>query len=76
MEIIIICVVGFIIWMAALVYHIRRTDCSDTERILWTIILCTLNILGVFLYFFLGPKTEDERILSEQELKDKFNKGT
>lgn len=74
-----ILVIGFIIfavWIATLIYHIRRTDCTDTEKILWAIILCTLNILGLVLYFIFGPASEeDNRVLSEQELKDKFNRG-
>lgn len=75
MEIISIGVLLFVIWISALIYHIRRQDCSDTDRLLWVIVLCTLNILGVILYFFLGPKSENDRVLTEQELKDKFNKG-
>jgi tetratricopeptide (TPR) repeat protein len=45
----------------------------DTDKIIWTIVLCTLNILGVVLYWILAPAGRD-RVLSEQELKDKFNK--
>jgi len=76
MELLIIAVIGFAVWIAALIYHIRRTDCTDTEKLLWAIILCTLNVLGVVLYFFFGPASEDDnRVLSEQELKDKFNRG-
>jgi Trk-type K+ transport system membrane component len=65
--------IGFIIWILALVSHLRRNDCSDTDKIIWTIVLCTTNILGVVLYWFLAPRG-DERVLSEQELKDKFNR--
>lgn len=64
----------FVLWVAVLVSHLRRKDCSDTDRIVWTIVLCTLNIVGVALYFFMGP-AGDARVLTEQELKDKFNRG-
>jgi len=67
------CGIGFVIWIMALVSHLRRTDHSDTDKIIWTIILCTLNILGVVLYWFIAPRGND-RVLSEQELKDKFNR--
>ena len=66
--------VGFIIWLISLVSHLRRTDYSDTDMIIWTIVLCTLNILGVVLYLLFAPAGEN-RVLSEQELKDKFNRG-
>jgi len=69
-------ILSFLIWIAVLIYHIRRQDCSDTDRLLWVVVLCTLNILGAILYFFLAPPSEDCQILTEQELKDKFNKGT
>lgn len=64
---------GFLIWIIALVSHLRRTDYSDTDKIVWTIVLCTLNVLGVILYFFLAPPG-DQRVLSEAELKEKFNR--
>jgi hypothetical protein len=71
-----VCLGGFLflVWIAVLVSHLRRKDCSDTDRIVWTIVLCTLNIVGVALYFFIGP-AGDARVLTEQELKDKFNRG-
>ena len=74
-ESILIAAIAFTIWLIALVSHLRRTDCSDTDKITWTIILCTLNILGVVLYWFLGPRGADDRVLTEEELKEKFNRG-
>jgi dolichyl-phosphate-mannose--protein O-mannosyl transferase len=64
---------AFLIWMIALISHLRRTDYSDTDKIIWTVVLCTLNILGVILYWFFAPRGDDG-VLSEQELKDKFNR--
>ena len=68
-----VCALGFIIWILALVSHLRRTDYSDTDKIIWTIVLCTLNIFGVILYWFFAPPGND-RVLSEPELIDKFNR--
>ncbi len=63
----------FLIWIIALVSHLRRTDYSDTDKIVWTIVLCTLNFLGVILYLFFAPPG-DQRVLSEAELKEKLNR--
>jgi len=64
--------IGFIVWLIVLVSHLRRTDYSDTDKIIWTIVLCTLNILGVILYWIFAPVGE-HRVLTEQELKERFN---
>lgn len=64
----------FLVWIVTLVSHLRRTDYSDGDRIVWTIVLCTLNILGVVLYWCLAP-AGNCRVLTENELKDKFNRG-
>ena len=71
-EAILIAAIPFIIWMFALISHLRRTDYSDADKIIWTIVLCTLNILGVILYWLFAPAGQD-RVLTEQELKDRFN---
>lgn len=74
-------VVLFLIWLFELVSHLRRTDLSDTDRIVWTIVLCTLNILGVVLYQLYAPKDEAvakrRKSLAEDEaeLKERFNRG-
>jgi len=60
-------VVLFLVWIGVLVYHLRRTDLSDTDRIVWTVVLCTLNLLGVLLYAIIAPHPE-----SEAELKERF----
>jgi len=63
----------FALWICALVYHLRRVDLPDTERIVWTIVLCCLNVLGVVLYFCMVPAPPQEQPLSEADLKAKFN---
>ena len=65
-------VLGFILWLVTLVSHIRRTDLTDTDRIVWTIILCTLNVLGMALYWCLAPAGKSQ-VRTEKELKEYFN---
>jgi hypothetical protein len=64
--------VGFILWLITLVSHLRRTDLSDSDRIVWTVVLCTLNVLGMALYWILAPAGES-KIKTEAELKEYFN---
>lgn len=64
----------FLVWIGVLVHHLRRSDLSDTDRIVWTIVLCTLNLLGVVLYLAIAPQS-DYRVESEAELKERFNRG-
>ncbi|MEO6846412.1 MAG: PLDc N-terminal domain-containing protein [Chthoniobacterales bacterium] len=71
----------FLIWLATLIKHIGRQDLKDTDKIVWTIILCTLNILGVILYWCMtpssrprrAPKPGKHRARTEAELKEYFN---
>jgi hypothetical protein len=65
-------ILSFVLWLGTLVSHLRRTDLSDTDRIVWTIVLCTLNVLGMVLYWFLAPAGES-RVRTEAELKEYFN---
>ncbi|MBE2181247.1 MAG: PLDc_N domain-containing protein [Chthoniobacterales bacterium] len=74
-ELVLFALVPFLIWIVALISHVRRRDYPDTDKIIWTIILCTLNILGVVLYWFFAPRGAEERVLTEEELKEKFNRG-
>ncbi len=76
MSYLFIAIILLAIWIAALISLIRRTDIADTDKIIWTIVLCTLNLLAVALYVIFGPSSTENRVLSEQELKDKFNRGT
>ena len=64
-------ILGGIVWLWALVTVIRDRRMSDTDRIVWTVVLCTLNILGVVLYFLLAPSPKAR---TDEELKDHFNR--
>ena len=45
-----------IAWVAVLVRLLQRTDLDGTTKISWVIVLCVLNVLGLFIYLFFGPK--------------------
>lgn len=65
-------VVSFIGWILTLIIHLRRSDLSDTDRIVWTVVLCTLNIPGMILYCIMAPDG-DSKAKTEEELKAYFN---
>ena len=46
---------------------------KDVDKIVWTIVVCTLNVLGMVLYWFMAPKEPNSSARSEKELKDYFN---
>lgn len=43
-------------YLYILITHLRRTDYSDTDKIVWAIVLCTLHLFGALLYLILAPK--------------------
>lgn len=65
-------ILSFVLWLVTLVSHLRRTDLADVDRIVWTIVLCTLNVLGMVLYWCLAP-AGNSRVRTEAELKEYFN---
>lgn len=65
-------ILGFLIWLWVLVTVLKSTEMKDTDRIVWTVVLCTLNILGVILYWLFAPTPKAR---TEKELKDYFNNG-
>ncbi len=74
MDVTLLIVSGFLVWIGMLIYHLRRRDISDTDRIVWTVVICTTNIIGVILYFFMGPAgLESTKARTEEELKAYFN---
>lgn len=51
-TIVIAIIVGQICWLVTLSSFLGNKEIEPTERIIWTIVLCTLNIVGMFLYLF------------------------
>ena len=63
-----------ILWLLTLASLLKRQDMQGTDKIVWTIVLCFLNVLGMFLYWFLAPAQQKNPLArSEKELKDYFN---
>jgi len=72
---VLVSVILFWAWLSALVSVIRCQEMKDADRIIWVILLCVLNLLGLILYWFLDPVPKRTRSLArtDQELKDYFN---
>lgn len=64
-------IAGLLLWFWTLVSVLGNKEMKDADRIVWIIVLCTLNIPGMVLYWFLAPSAHPAR--SEKELKDYFN---
>lgn len=47
---------GFIFWFWMLIDLLKRefSDAKKNEKIVWLLVLLTLNLIGATLYFFLG----------------------
>lgn len=67
---VIVFVCGLIVWLLTLISVIRSRDMKDADRIIWVVILCTLNVLGLLLYWIIAPSN---RVRSDRELKEYFN---
>jgi hypothetical protein len=71
-----IAITAFLVWLITLVSHLRSTHMDQTDKICWTVVLCTLNLLGLAIYFFLAPKAPEDKLLkSEAEIKKAANEG-
>ena len=70
-------IVTFIIWLFVLIKHLSSDDLDSTDKICWTVVLCTLNILGVVLYFICPIKSREIKpLISERDIKKAANNGT
>lgn len=49
-------VVPVAVWLAALVDIIRSKFRSDTDRLLWIVVITVAPVIGVLLYVFLGSR--------------------
>jgi hypothetical protein len=49
----------FVFWIWMLIHAIGNKGLSDTEKIIWVLVIIFLHALGALLYFLLGrPKGE------------------
>jgi hypothetical protein len=44
----------FVFWIWMLVDCIKNTRLSDTEKIVWVLVILFLHVLGAFVYFLAG----------------------
>ncbi len=47
---------GFAFWVWMLVDCVRNPRLTDTERIIWAIVICLAHFLGALIYFFAGRR--------------------
>lgn len=47
----------FVFWVWMLIHAIKNKGLSDTEKIIWVLVILFLHVLGALIYFFVGrPK--------------------
>ena len=44
----------FVFWIWMLIHAITNNGLSDTEKIIWVLVVIFLHFLGAIIYFFLG----------------------
>ena len=54
--------VGLVFWIWMLVHAIQNKGLSDTERILWVLVIIFVNLLGAIVYFFVGRPRAPARL--------------
>ena len=56
----VVAVVGlacFAFWLWMLIHAIKNKGLTDTEKIMWVLVILFLHVLGALIYFFIGrPK--------------------
>jgi hypothetical protein len=46
---------GFFIWIWALIHMLTNQKIQGTDKIVWAIVIVFLNVLGAILYFLISP---------------------
>jgi len=47
----------FVFWIWMLIHAIKNKGLTDTEKIIWVLVVVFLHVLGALIYFFVGrPK--------------------
>ncbi|HOC58008.1 MAG TPA: PLD nuclease N-terminal domain-containing protein [Verrucomicrobiota bacterium] len=47
----------FVFWVWMLIHAIKNKGLSDTEKIIWVLVILFVHVLGALIYFFAGrPK--------------------
>ena len=45
---------GFAFWIWMLIHAIQNKGLTDTEKIIWVLVIALLHFLGALIYFFIG----------------------
>ena len=49
---------SFAFWIWMLIHAIQNKGLTDTQKIIWVLVIALLHFLGALIYFFVGrPKT-------------------
>ena len=50
-------VLSMVFWIWMLIHAIQNKGLTDTEKIIWVLVIVFLHVLGALIYFFVGrPK--------------------
>ena len=63
-------IVAELFWLERLSSHLANNKLDPTDKICWTVVLCTLNLLGLVMFLIAGPKTSDAQELQNEKLKN------
>jgi len=48
----------FVFWIWMLIHAIKNKGLTDTEKIIWVLVILFLHVLGALIYFFVGRPKE------------------
>ena len=57
-------VLGLVLWVWALIDAIRNPSLSDTERIVWILVILLTQLLGAIIYLIIGRKGSSSRAVT------------
>ncbi len=57
-------IIGLVIWIWALIDALRNPALSDTQRVVWVLVIFFTQILGAIVYFAVGRKSSSSHLRS------------
>jgi len=63
-------IVAELFWLDSLSKHLANNKLDPTDKICWTVVLCTLNLLGLVMFLIAGPKTSDAKEIRNEKLNN------
>jgi hypothetical protein len=63
MFVICILLTAELFWLDKLVKHLANDTLDPTDKICWTVVLCSLNLLGLFMFLMAGPKPSKSEVI-------------